>query len=170
MRHDPHSALDYLLRLPLGLLLLVTGIVFAANGAKTIIVYHSATRYWVFGIFALLWGAAALASFAYSVLNLLVSVEMDERGMYKKRFSRVLVELPWEQVQFAGACTKYSTRGMQRRFCFAPKVLNEEERTDLSVVEKSCIYFASLSEEEFYYIRRHLPIPLGEEINEFIRK
>lgn len=157
MRHNPHSTIEYAIRIPLALFLLVGGIVFCYSG---IIQFFRpcSLSYRVFALISLVYGLFAFGSFYYSVLNLAAFVHMDEDGMKLIRFGKTIVALPWASIVFSGPCYIDTYRGKQKRYCFANRTFSEEECKDISFADKECIYFSRLNQQELEYIRKRIPV------------
>lgn len=168
MRHNSHQILEYCIRVPLAFAELAAGIVLAVSGVQ-LLAAGSGLLLGSLGVLSILFGCTTLASFYYSVLNLTAYVWLDEHGMYKKRFSRTLIALPWEEIRFAAPGSKDSYRGPQKRFCFAPRVLSAEELAELGEVDRECIYFAQLSRQELEFIRKHCPVDIGSSVEAFVK-
>lgn len=167
MRHNPHRWLDYFVRVPLCFVLLGAGLCFIWSGLL-VLSRRPGIGLGFWALLAIAVGSHCLVSFRYSVLNLLVYVRMDETGLYLQRRSKVLVSLPWEQVCFTAPCAKDSYRGKQKRFCFAPRVLTEEELEDIGSADRACIYFSALTRQELEFMQAHCPVEIDSSAAQFV--
>lgn len=169
MRHNSHQILEYCIRIPLAFVELAASIVFTVSGVR-LLAQGPGLLMGAAAVLSILSGGTTLASCYYSVLNLTAYVWLDEHGMYKKRFSKTLIALPWEQIRFAAPGIKDSYRGPQKRFCFAPRVLSIDELAELGEVDRECIYFAKLTRQELEFIRKHCPVEIGSSVEAFVKR
>lgn len=169
MQHNPHKPIEYIIRVPLAFGFFGAGCVFCLSGLLMLYPFRTLSVF-LLALMSILFGISAFASFGYSIRNLVTVVILDETGMTVRRFRSTKFHLPWEQIRFAGICTKHSYRGMQKRYCFAPRELSQQERDDLSLIDVPHVYFSWFSQAELNYIRAHSPVKPNSDAEQFLNR
>lgn len=169
MKHNPHKSIEYLIRVPLACCFFTTGCVFCLSGLIMLYPFRSAVVF-VLALASILFGISSFASFGFSISNLASVVVIDETGMSIRRFHKTNCFLPWDQIRFAGICTKHSYRGLQKRYCFAARELSDDERNDVARIEVPHIYFSWMTQAELDYIRSHSPLQPEADVEQFLSR
>ena len=100
-----------------------------------------------------IWG-----SYYITIRSLLTKIFVNEKGIGIKRFGKVKLFIEYKDIKDVGIGRAMTPTKTKEKLYFSSRILNQEEKNDLDLMQNKIIYFTNLDSDWEKYIKTHLNI------------
>lgn len=108
--------------------------------------------------------------FTYCLKSLVTRIHITEKEVYLTRYGRKIVTVQWASVVEVGMGCVTSPGGEIRKLYFAEKKLTEQQKNNLDLAQKDCIYFSTVPSELYDLLAQYSSLPLPKEADGLQRR